>query len=166
MNKEKKRQIILLSVAIFLMMYFLYDRNILSPKDIVEQVGKLTNLTSSVQEMKIDDLRNYTQTKTLTKLDWTGSWNSDPFYYVSENSLSVSPESGIMDKLFGKSNSSFRSRLELTGISWQGNSGFAIVSNSVVKEGDLVGGYLVEKIAFNHVVMVKGSQSMRLSLNE
>jgi len=71
-----------------------------------------------------------------------------------------------MDKLFGKSNSSFRSRLELTGISWQGNSGFAIVSNSVVKEGDLVGGYLVEKIAFNHVVMVKGSQSMRLSLNE
>jgi len=90
MNKEKKRQIILLSVAIFLMMYFLYDRNILSPKDIVEQVGKLTNLTSSVQEMKIDDLRNYTQTKTLTKLDWTGSWNSDPFYYVSENSQSVS----------------------------------------------------------------------------
>ncbi len=166
MNKEKKRQTFLLIATILVVGYYLYDRNIFTQKGIVEQVGKLTKITGNSENVEKDNLRQYTHTATLVKLDWKGKWDKDPFYYVSENLINESSDGSIMDKLFGKSNSSLLKRMELTGISWQGNSGFAIINNSIVKEGDVVGGYQIEKIAFNYVVMIKGTQSIRLSINE
>ncbi len=76
-------------------------------------------------------------------------WGKDPFHQT------------------GKRGSSAQISLELKGISLTGSGqAFAIVNDSIVREGDSIGGYVVKQVQSRQVVLRRGEQEFILKLEE
>ena len=78
----------------------------------------------------------------------------------------VAGENGLLGNIFGTTKNGGRIGFDLDGISWLGNSGYALINESILSEGDVIGGYTVEKIAINYVILRQGGKTIRLTINE
>lgn len=166
MNKLNRRQKLLIGVIGILIIYAVIDRGLLTTgKENTrgKNAGNQDEI-SSVSSTENDVFLAYLNP--ITELNWSGSWNSDPFFYVSIDTIEGSSKEGIIGEIFGRSGGDKARGFSLTGISWHGNAGYALINESIVKEGDAVGGFMVDKIASNYVILKQGAQAIRLSINE
>jgi hypothetical protein len=150
-------------VLVLLLAYYVVDSGILSRDQkaaIEETVG-----TAETAEKTEDIINTYTHIASVAEISWTGSWEKDPFFYAPKGSEGEVGDN-LLSKFFGSAEEGARVNMELTGISWLGNSGYALINESVVKEGDVIGGYTVDLIAFNYVILKQGMKTIRLTLNE
>ncbi len=76
-----------------------------------------------------------------------GEWGRDPFI------LSLTPIQRV-------------GSLELTGISWKDGKAIAIISDYIVREGDLIQGSQILEIGKNNVVIKKGGRKYILRLEK
>ncbi|MFQ6612727.1 MAG: hypothetical protein ACE5D2_06455 [Fidelibacterota bacterium] len=164
MKKLEKRQIVLLGVLVVVLAYYLIDRGVFSTEAIVEGVQKLAAVPEKnpVEDI-IEEDQDYTQLAAV-EIVWDGEWKEDPFYYAPPDSLQEDSK-GLLNQLFGSDNPASASGFEISGISWHGNTGYAIINGEPITEGQSIGGYTVEKIAFNYAILVQGKKTIRLTLN-
>ncbi len=157
---------ILLVVLIGLMLYGLIDSGLLSTGD--TGVDKLLGLNKNNGESKpisARDASKYRSAAPLQTLAWKSGWESDPFYYA-EAETTDALGGGILGSLFGNLDGGDRPNLELSMISWNGNVGMALVNGDILEEGDRVAGYQITKIAFDHIILRKGTSIVKVNLND
>ena len=164
MKKPAKRQIAMVAGILILLVYWLSDSGLHLLIDVVKKGDSAFKNTDDTEISVHEDIRKYTDVAALQKLDWTGSWNEDPFFYVSADMLQR--PSGLIGELFGLKDKLKTAGLELRGISWHGNSGMALINGTVLREGEVVAGHTVERIGMKYVTLTQGRQSIRLNLNE
>jgi len=163
MQKLEKRQIVLLAVLGVVLAYYFIDRGYFSTEAIVEGVQKLTEVpTKTPVQEPVAEPQDFTQLAAM-EIDWDGEWKQDPFYYAPPGSLQENSK-GLLNQLFGSNNPAAASGFEISGISWHGNTGYAIINGEPVTEGQAIGGYTVEKIDFNYAILTQGKQTIRLTL--
>ncbi len=56
--------------------------------------------------------------------------------------------------------------LKLTGILWEENKASALINNSIFKEGDTIGSYILVKIKKNSVIVNDGNKEIELKLGQ
>ncbi len=164
MQKLDKRQIVLLAILGVVLAYYFIDRGFFSTEAIVEGVQKLTEVPAKAPaEETVPQSQDVIQLAAV-EIDWDEEWKEDPFYYAPPGSLQENSK-GLLNQLFGSDNPAAASGFEISGISWHGNTGYAIINGEPVTEGQTIGGYTVEKIAFNYAILTQGKQTIRLTLN-
>jgi hypothetical protein len=154
----------MLGVLVALLLYFLYDSGMFSSKG-----GPTSPKKLAVEKVLAESGGEVTEDVVLDialvgGIEWDGKWKDDPFYYIAPETLKAGPKKGLVDKLLGSAEMGKATNMNLTGISWHGNSGYAIINGNIAKVGDKISGYTVEKIALTYVVLGKGRQTIRLSL--
>ncbi|NQV30103.1 MAG: hypothetical protein HQ508_04375 [Candidatus Marinimicrobia bacterium] len=156
---------ILMVVLIGLMLYGLIDSGILSTGD--TGVDKLLGLNkgSGSAPMSAREASKYRSAAPLQALTWKNGWESDPFYYAEAETTNALG-GGILGSLFGAMDGGDRPSLELSMISWNGNIGMALVNGDILEEGDRVAGYQITKIAFDHIILRKGTSIVKVNLND
>ena len=159
------RSVILLVVLICLMLYGLIDSGLLSTGD--TGVDKLLGLNkgSGTAPMSAREASKYRSAAPLQALGWKGGWKSDPFFYA-EAETTDALGGGILGSLFGAIDGGDRPSLDLSMISWNGNVGMALVNGDILEEGDRVAGYQITKIAFDHIILRKGTSIVKVNLND
>lgn len=162
------RQLILSGVLVVLLIYYVIDSGMLSNGSVVKPSKNLTKvITGDENVSELDDIHRIINLASVVEINWEKDWEDDPFFYVSPESLESKSKGGLLDDIFGTvSEAANISSLTLTGISWHGNSGYAIINGQIVQLDDVIGGYRVEKIAINHVILKQGSQTVRLTLDD
>ena len=161
MNLDR-RQMIMIGVLVFLILYMLYDYGIIFPKETTEIAQEMEELTERRNE--VDDIAVYAALVVLPEINYPGDWESDPFFYTKKEA--IADESGLLGNIFGVTKEGRRVSFDLNGISWLGNSGYALINESILSEGDVIGGYTVEKIAIDYVILRQGLNTIRLTINE
>jgi len=164
MNQLTRRQIILIGALVIMLIYYFVDSGIFSSKEVLKAVKPNVSETEATKE--VDNIDVYTRLSSVAEISWSGDWTNDPFFYATTSTSKNAQDKGLINKIFGSAEEALSSNFSLTGISWLGNSGFALINESVVKEGDVIGGYTVDRIAFNYVILKQGMKTIRLSLNE
>lgn len=167
MDKLNKRQIILIGVLLVVATYYVIDSGMLTsarPAQSSSEAPKPVNVAEA-EKGDVDDVKKYTRVASLLEFKWEDSWEKDPFFYVSADLLEGGKEERLINRVFGPSDAERASEFRLTGISWVGNSGFALINENVVKEGDTIGGFRVEHVAFTHVILRQGSETIRLTIS-
>ena len=159
------RSIILLIILIALMLYGLIDAGIIGSGD--GDVENLFGLTKSSfpEPVSARDASKFRTTIPLKTLAWDGGWVADPFFYA-EAETTDALGGGILGSLFGTLEGSDRPSLDLTGISWNGNVGMALINGDILEEGDRVAGYQITKIAFDHIILRKGTSIVKVNMDE
>jgi hypothetical protein len=102
-------------------------------------------------EVKVSSVLPAADSKTLEtqKKRAEAPWGRDPFSSDTYKSGQASSE------------------LKLQGVSYRkDNIGFAFINNEIVKKGDTIGGYEVEEVLKDRVLLRKGSQSFYLTFPE
>ena len=159
------RSAILLVVLLVLMAYGLYDAGIIgSGNGDVENLFGLTKggSSESATARQVSESRT---SQPLKSLAWNGGWESDPFFYaVAETTEAIG--GGILGSLMGKMDGDDIPSLDLTGISWVGNVGMALINGDILEEGDRVAGYQITKIAFDHIILRKGTSIVKVKMDE
>ncbi len=158
MKVFKKRESYLLAGAILMVIVFLIDKN---SNSAVENTKEVT-IAEKVETANNNDrqlVQKYTQIDEILPVNWDKGWGDDPFFYTTKNQEKSVKTSR---NLYVQSENSF----DLTGISWLGHSGFAIINGSILKTGDKIGGHVVEKIAAKYVILTQGNKTVRLTINE
>ena len=160
------RQNILFVVLAILTIFYIIDSGMFSngnAKTPVKNIAK--SLSGDENVTDLDDIHRIIELASVTEVNWNNGWNNDPFFYVSLDNLNS--KDGFMDGFFGTATEGTNIEgLILTGISWRGNSGFAIINGQIAKVDDVIKGHRVEKITINHVVLKRGSKTIRLSLDD
>ncbi len=159
--KLDRRQMIMLGVLVVMLLYLLYDYGVIFPKETTELAQEIEDLTERKDE--VDDIAEYAALMVMPEIKWDKNWGADPFFYTKQKK--ESGEGGLLG-IFGSTNDGARVNFDLNGISWLGNSGYALINESILSEGDVIGGYTIEKIAINHVILKQGLKTVRLTLNE
>jgi len=160
MNKRQKVLLMIFAVAL---LYLAFDRGwfnlgTTTTETNNEIAGDL--IEEKAQTMGLQQLANIPM---LDVLSWEKDWEKDPFYYVDE--AHIQRDESVINKFFGGDEGQIKN-LQLTGISQQGSSAFAIINGDIVTVGDVIAGMRVEKITFNYVILAQGTKTVRLSLNE
>ncbi len=165
---ENKRQFILLGILIVLVIFYFIDSSSSTSKKIQTPASSLAKAMAGNESVsELDDIHSIIESASIVELSWDKDWEKDPFFYVSPESLNVKSKNGLIDNIFGQVSEVAKSTsLSLTGISWHGNSGFAIINGQIVKLDDVISGYKVDKIALNHVVLKQGLKTVRLTLDD
>ena len=159
------RSAILLVILLGLMTYGLFDAGIIgSGGGDVEKLFGLTNSSSS-EPISAREAAKLRTDAPLKSLMWSGGWESDPFFYA-EAETTDALGGGILGSLFGNLDGEDRPSLDLTGISWVGNVGMALINGDILEEGDRVSGYRLTKIAFDHIILRKGTSIVKVSMDE
>ncbi len=159
------RSAILLAVLLSLMVYGLYDAGIIGSGDgDVENLFGL-NKSSSSAPLSARDASKFRTAVPLKNLKWDGGWVSDPFFYA-EAETTDALGGGILGSLFGSLEGDERPSLTLSGISWNGSIGMALINGDILEEGDRVSGYQITKIAFDHIILRKGTSIVKVNMNE
>jgi len=159
------RSAILLAVLIGLIIYGLFDAGIIGSGGVDgDNLFGLTNneSSSSISAMEAAQLRTDAP---LRALAWNGGWESDPFFYA-EAETTDALGGGILGSLFGSMDGGDRPTLDLTGISWVGNVGMALINGDILEEGDRVSGYQITKIAFDHIILRRGTSIVKVTMDE
>ncbi len=173
---NNKRLYIMLGILGVLFVYLILSKTVLAKKDKVKKpatVQLVDNISAVVPEtvsnnrkMVVSKINNINYV--VPKFPYEGNWQSDPFFYLDEDSLNV-----LRDRELGQ-----YTNLKLSGISLLRDKGYSLINSvimtdtdtvmtaSILKEGDEFEGFRVIKIAFDHVILRKGSRNIRLDLDE
>ena len=174
-KKDNKRLYAMLGILGILIVYLVLSRTIFS-KDSKKRTPAPNAVTAvnNVPEPEVSQNRKMVMNKInnlnyiVHEFEYDGEWQSDPFYYLDEDSLRA-----IREREMGQ-----YTNLSLTGISLHREGGFSLINSvimtdldtvmtaSILKEGDEFDGFKVIKIEFDHVILRKGSRNIRLELNE
>ncbi len=173
-KNENKRLYILLGILGALLVYLILSRTVFSKskKRKTPQVNTVNTVAAAPTEeisnnrkMVVKRINNINYV--VPTFDYTGDWQSDPFFYLDEDSLRAIREREMNQY----------TNLTLSGISLQRDGGYSLINSvimtdvdtimtaSILKEGDEFEGYRVEKIEFDHVILRKGSRNIRLELD-
>jgi len=156
---------ILLVVLLGLMAYGLFDAGIIgSGTGDVENLFGLAKGSSS-ESAAAREVSESRTSQPLKSLKWAGGWESDPFFYA-EAETTNSLGGGILGSLLGSMDGDNAPSLDLTGISWVGNVGMALINGDILEEGDRVAGYQITKIAFDHIILRRGTSIVKVNMNE
>lgn len=159
------RSAILLLVLLALMTYGLFDAGIIgSGNGDVENLFGLTKGGSS-ETATAREVSESRTSKPLRSLAWSGGWESDPFFYAEAETTNALG-GGILGSLFGNMDGDDVPSLDLTGISWVGNVGMALINGDILEEGDRVAGYQITKIAFDHIILRRGTSIVKVNMND
>ncbi len=159
------RSAILLLVLLALMTYGLFDAGIIgSGNGDVENLFGLTKGGSS-ETATAREVSESRTSKPLRSLAWSGGWESDPFFYAEAETTNALG-GGILGSLFGNMDGDDVPSLDLTGISWVGNVGMALINGDILEEGDRVAGYQITKIAFDHIILRRGTSIVKVKMDE
>jgi hypothetical protein len=177
MNSNKRLYILLGILAVIIVIY-LWSSGILASflpfgfgEEAVqedEQRGLTLPVLTSVPELTAvaeDSSIDLAQLRQVVKeFRFDGTWVRDPFYYYNSDSLQMGS--------LGLAN------LRLTGVSLRDGRDFTLINyvmysdadtlenSSILREGDLIGSFTVETIAFDHIILRQGARQMRLTLYE
>jgi len=155
----------LLVILIALIIYALIDAGIIGSGGAdVEKLLGLAKPSSSTQLSALEASKLRTDAP-IRALNWRGGWESDPFFYAEAETTNALG-GGILGSLLGSMDGEERPSLDLTGISWAGNVGMALINGDILEEGDKVSGYQITKIAFDHIILRKGTSIVKVSLDE
>ena len=159
------RSAILLLVLLALMTYGLFDAGIIgSGNGDVENLFGLTKGGSS-ETATAREVSESRTSKPLRSLVWSGGWESDPFFYAEAETTNALG-GGILGSLFGNMDGDDVPSLDLTGISWVGNVGMALINGDILEEGDRVAGYQITKIAFDNIILRRGTSIVKVKMDE
>ncbi|MEE8340691.1 MAG: hypothetical protein V3R52_01190 [Candidatus Neomarinimicrobiota bacterium] len=158
-----------------LILYLVLSKTVFAKKNKVRSpaVNTATNISpvapevvSPNRKMVINKINNINYV--VKSIDFEGNWQSDPFFYLDEDSLRA-----LRERELGK-----YTKLRLSGISLLRDKGYSLINSvvmtdvdtvmtaSILKEGDEFDGFRVIKIAFDHVILRRGSRNIRLELDE
>ena len=172
---NNKRLYVMLGFLGILILYLILSRTVFAKKDKVKSpaVNTANNISSIVPEtvsnnrkMVINKINNINYV--VTEFQFEGNWQSDPFFYLDEDSLRA-----LRDRELGQ-----YTTLRLSGISLLRDKGYSLINSvimtdidtvmtaSILKEGDEFDGFRVIKIAFDYVILRKGNRNIRLELDE
>lgn len=172
---DNKRLYIMLVILGILLIYLILSRTVFSKdkKQRTPQVNTV-NTTSNIPNQTISNNRKIAVKRInninymVKEFEFNGDWQNDPFFYLDEDSLRA-----LRDRELGQFTD-----LKLSGISLQSSGGYSLINSvvmtdldtimtaSILKEGDEFEGYHVVKIAFDHVILRKGSRNIRLELDD
>ena len=160
------RSIVLLVVLISLLGYYLITSGVLSSGDGEgENIFGLNVGGSAATQISAREASKFRTAAPLRAVFWQGEWESDPFYYA-EAETTDALGGGILGSLFGSMDGGESPSLDITGIVWNGNVGAALINGDILGEGDRVAGYQITKIAFDHVILRRGTSIVKVSLND
>ncbi len=172
---KNKRLYLMLGVLGILILYLILSRTVFAKKDKVKSpvVNTASNISyiapetvSNTRKMAINKINNINYV--VPEFQFEGNWQGDPFFYLDEDSLQA-----LRDRELGQ-----YTKLRLSGISLLRDKGYSLINSvimtdidtvmtaSILKEGDEFDGFRVIKIAFDHVILRKGSRNIRLELDE
>lgn len=179
MNSDNKRVYILLGILAVVVVIYLWSIGVFEKvfsfgssepiaTEVVQQPAVYTQNTAlesrspaTTTDSGVDPID---LTEVVKEFRFDGAWVRDPFYYYNSDSLEKA--------LLGFAN------LRLTGVSLRNGADFTLINFvmyndvdtlenvSILKEGDLIGSFTVETIAFDHVILMQGARRMRLTLYE
>ncbi len=157
-----RNQTVMSIILVILIIYWIFDAGILFPskdKILSQEINKLTEQTNAV-----DDARIYAALTVIPEIKMDAKWEGDPFFY---SAASEDGDGGnLLGKVLGVTGAGNRITFDLNGISWLGNSGYALINEKIVSEGDVISGYTVQEIAMNYVTLTQGLKTVRLTLDE
>ena len=164
-KKLNARSAILLVILLSLMVYGLFDAGIIGSAG-----GDVDNLfglskSSSSSTATAGEVSESRTSRPLMALSWSGGWESDPFFYAEAETTNALG-GGLLGSLFGNLDGDDIPSLNLTGISWVGNAGMALINGDILEEGDRVAGYQITKIAFDHIILRKGTSIVKVKMDE
>jgi hypothetical protein len=172
---KNKRLYLMLGVLGILMLYLILSRTVFAKKDKIKSpaVNTASNISSiapetvsNTRKMAINKINNINYV--VPEFQFEGNWQGDPFFYLDEDSLQA-----LRDRELGQ-----YTKLRLSGISLLRDKGYSLINSvimtdidtvmtaSILKEGDEFDGFRVIKIAFDYVILRKGSRNIRLELDE
>lgn len=159
------RSAILLVILLSLMTYGLFDAGIIgSGGGDVENLFGLAKSTAS-SALSAREAASARTNAPIKPLVWNGGWESDPFFYAEAETTNA-VGGGLIGSILGNMDGQERLSLELSGISWVGNVGMALVNGDILEEGDRVSGYQITKIAFDHIILRKGTSIVKVEMDE
>ncbi len=174
-QKNNKRLYAMLGFLGVLILYLILSRTVFAEKDkvpaliinIADKVSSFVPETvSNNRKIAINKFNNINYI--VTEFQFEGNWQSDPFFYLDEDSLQA-----LRDRELGQ-----YTNLRLSGISLLRDKGYSLINSvimtdidtvmtaSILKEGDEFNGFRVVKIAFDYVILRKGKRNIRLELDE
>ncbi|MBT3252790.1 MAG: hypothetical protein HN995_02590 [Candidatus Marinimicrobia bacterium] len=159
------RSAILLVILLAAMLYGLFDAGIIGSGngDVDNLFGLATGGSSEpASAREVSDSRTAAPLRSLV---WNGGWESDPFFYAEAETTNALG-GGILGSLFGSIDGDNVPSLDLTGISWVGNVGMALINGDILEEGDRVAGYQITKIAFDHIILRRGTSIVKVNMDE
>lgn len=157
------RQTILFVVVAILVVYYIIDSGMFSNGNGITPVKNLARSLSGNENIPdLNDINRIIELASVTEVNWDNGWDKDPFFYVSPETLQSND--GFIEGILGNKGTNVEG-LTLTGISWHGNSGYAIINGQIAKVDDVVKGHTVKKITINEVILKQGPKTIKLSLN-
>lgn len=174
-QKNNKRLYAMLGFLGVLILYLILSRTVFAEKDkvpapIINTADKVSSFVpetvSNNRKIAINKINNINYI--VTEFQFEGNWQSDPFFYLDEDSLQA-----LRDRELGQ-----YTNLRLSGISLLRDKGYSLINSvimtdidtvmtaSILKEGDEFDGFRVVKIAFDYVILRKGKRNIRLELDE
>lgn len=174
-QKNNKRLYAMLGFLGVLILYLILSRTVFAEKDkvpapIINAADKVSSFVpekvSNNRKIAINKINNINYI--VTEFQFEGNWQSDPFFYLDEDSLQA-----LRDRELGQ-----YTNLRLSGISLLRDKGYSLINSvimtdidtvmtaSILKEGDEFDGFRVVKIAFDYVILRKGKRNIRLELDE
>lgn len=166
---KNKRSIILFIILIIILVFYVKESGIFSNDSVKNPVLNLTKSISGydAEEFDDDDIQRIIELASVIDVIWENDWDADPFFYISPESLNTKSKGGLISGIFGTVEEATSAvGLSLTGISWHGNSGYAIINGQIAKEDDVISGYTIEKITINNVILKQDSKTIRLTLDD
>lgn len=159
------RSATLLVILLSAMIYGLFDAGIIGSGN--RDGDNLFGLTSSSSSAPVstEDISKSRTAAPLRSLVWSGDWEADPFFYAEAETTNAIG-GGLLGSLFSNMDGGDIPSLELTGISWVGNVGMALINGDILEEGDRVAGYQLTKIAFDHIILRKGTSIVKVTIND
>jgi len=158
--KLNARLIILIAVFVVMVVYLLFDRGIIGGGEGESGVFGIGGTPEPTKQ--IAALSANRRSVPIRELNWVKTWDEDPFFYAEAETTNAG-ETSILGTIMGNvENVNFK----LGGISWRGNQGAALINGNVLAEGDRISGYQVTKIAYDHVILRRGTNIVRIALNE
>lgn len=157
------RQIILIGILLALLVYAAFEFDLFSRVSPSGEAG-VFGLGGGSSESTLATTRTVTEgrsTQPIRAVIWDSGWEKDPFFYA-EAETTEAGKVGLLSAITG----SEVPNMDLGGISWRGNIGMALINGNVLEEGDRISGYQVTKIAYDHVILRRGTSIIRVSLDD
>ncbi len=158
MNGDNKRQYVFAAILLLVIFYYFWDAGYFSKNSETQVQAASMAASPATHTPPTITIRDMSRINGLLKNDWPEDYAKDPFYYVTAD---LQGGDGL---LFDKASKA--SSLDLTGISCISNSCTAVINSNILREGDVISGYKLDKIAFRYVILNKGDQSIRLILTQ
>jgi len=159
------RTIALMVILAGMIIYYLFTSGLISFDS--EDSENLFGLSvgSSSSALTAREASKFRTATPLRAVIWKSDWESDPFYYA-EAETTDALGGGLIGSIFETFEGGKRPSLTITGISWAGNVGMALINGDILEEGDRVAGYQITKIAFGHVILRRGTSIVKVSLDD